>query len=131
VNRDLPSHDWPLSEAGRAAARALSLHGPARSSTEPKALETARLAGLVPEPDDRLREVRRPWSDDYESEVARYLRGEDLPGWEARDEALARLSAAVDGFGGIVVTHGLAIALLAGFTFDEWQALPFPAVIET
>jgi broad specificity phosphatase PhoE len=130
MNRDLPSHEWPLSDAGREAARALALSGPARSSTEAKALETARLAGLVAEPDDRLREVRRPWSDDYESDVARYLAGEELPEWEPRGEALERLSAATEDFDGVVVTHGLAIALLVGLSFDEWRALPFPALVE-
>jgi hypothetical protein len=28
------------------------------------------------------------------------------------------------------VTHGLAIALFAGLTFEAWRALPFPALLE-
>lgn len=31
---------------------------------------------------------------------------------------------------GIAVTHGLAISLFAGLDFDEWRAMPFPAVVE-
>jgi len=40
------------------------------------------------------------------------------------------MRAALDGFDGIAVTHGLAISLYAGLSFAEWQALPFPAVVE-
>lgn len=130
VDRSRPSEEWVLSDDGRAAARALRLAGPARSSSEPKALETARLAGLDATPDDRLREVRRPWSDDYAADVERYLGGEDLPGWEPRATALERLHAALDGFEGVAVTHGLAISLFLGYSLDEWRALPFPAVVE-
>jgi broad specificity phosphatase PhoE len=125
-----PSHEWPLSDEGRAAARALALSGPALSSSEQKALDTARLAGLDPKPDDRLREARRPFVAEYEPAVARYLGGEPLDGWEPRDDVLARMRAALDGYDGVAVTHGLAIAIYAGMTFDEWRAMPFPAVIE-
>ncbi len=34
------------------------------------------------------------------------------------------------GSSGVAVTHGLAIALVAGLSFEEWRALPFPAVVE-
>ena len=36
----------------------------------------------------------------------------------------------LDGFEGIALTHGLAIALYAGLAFEEWRELPFPAVVE-
>jgi len=36
----------------------------------------------------------------------------------------------LDGFDGVAVTHGLAIALYADLTFAEWRTMPFPAVIE-
>jgi len=62
--------------------------------------------------------------------VRRYLAGDPLSGWEPREAALARLRAALDGFDGVAVTHGLAIALYAGLTFDAWRSMPFPAVIE-
>lgn len=124
-----PSAAWQLSDEGRAAARALALSGPALTSPEPKAVETAGLAGLDARVDDRLREVARPWSDDYAADVRRWFDGEELPGWERREHALERLRAALDGFDGVAVSHGLAISLYAGLSFDEWRALPFPAVI--
>ena len=109
VDRAVPSHRRQLSPEGRRAAR---------------------LAGLDATPDDRLREVTRPWSDDYEADVRRYLTGAAVSGWEPREAVLARLHAALDGFDGFAVTHGLAIALHGDMTFDEWRAMPFPAVIE-
>lgn len=134
VDPSVPSHEWRLSAEGRAAAAELVLNQhklPVLSSSEPKALATAALAGWDARPDDRLREVARPWlGDDYPAHVQRYLAGEELPGWEPREQALERLHAALDGFEGIAVTHGLAISLFAGLTFEEWRALPFPAVIE-
>src|SRR5690242_10663679 len=131
VDPATPSHEWPLSEEGRDAARALVLPaGRALTSPEPKARETAALARLDATIDARLREVARPWTDAYKTQVRRYLGGEDLEGWEPRTDALARLHAALDGFDGVVVSHGLAISLYAGLSFDEWRALPFPAVVE-
>ncbi len=131
VDRTLPSHRWQLTAEGRRAAALLQLPaGRALTSSEHKARETARLAGLDAAPDGRLREVARPWSDDYETDVRRYLAGAALRDWEPRDDALARLHAALDGYDGVAVTHGLAISLYAGLTFDQWRALPFPAVIE-
>jgi broad specificity phosphatase PhoE len=131
VDPSTPSSEWPLSPEGRDAARALVLPaGPALTSPEPKARETAELAQLDATVDERLREVARPWSDDYGSLVRRYLGGEDVDRWEPRAAALERLHAALDGFDGVAVSHGLAIALYAGLSFDEWRALPFPAVVE-
>jgi broad specificity phosphatase PhoE len=130
VDPRVPSSEWRLSEHGRIAARALSLAGAAAvTSPEPKAVQTAELAGLDARVDERLREVARPWSDDYVADVRRWFDGERLPGWERREDALARLGAALDGFAGVAVSHGLAISLYAGLSFEEWQALPFPAVV--
>ena len=131
IDPSQPARTWPLSDAGRrAAARLVLPAGPALCSTEPKAIDTAALAGLDARADARLCEVERPWSDDYESLVVRYLAGDDVPGWEPRADALARLHEALDRFDGVAVTHGLAIALVAGLSFEEWCALPFPAVVE-
>ena len=131
VDRAVPSHLWRLSAEGRSAAAQLELPaGRGLTSSEEKARETARLAGLEARPDDRLREVAHPWSDDYETDVRRYRAGDPLSGWEPRDAALARLHAALDEFDGVAVTHGLAIALYAGLSFAGWRAMPFPAVIE-
>ena len=126
----VPSSEWRLSAEGRTAARALSLRGAAAvTSPEPKAVQTAELAGLDARVDERLREVARPWSDDYVADVRRWFDGEQLPGWERREDALGRLRAALDGFAGVAVSHGLAISLYAALSFDEWRALPFPAVV--
>jgi broad specificity phosphatase PhoE len=131
VDPSRPAHEWPLSDAGRTAARALVLPAaPSLTSPEAKARETAALAGLDAAVDERLRELERPWSDHYQDMVERYLGGEDLVDWEPRASALARLRAALDGFDGVAVSHGLAISLYAGLSFDEWVALPFPAIVE-
>ncbi len=131
VDRAVPSHLWQLSADGRRAAALLQLPtGRALTSSEHKARETARLARLDATQDDRLREVVRPWSDDYNADVERYLAGAALSGWEPRAEVLARLHAALDGFDGVAVTHGIAISLFASLAFEQWRALPFPAVIK-
>ena len=99
VDQSRPPHEWSLSDEGRAAARALVLPaGSALTSPEAKARETATLARLDAVIDERLREVERPWSDDYQQLVERYLGGEDLVDWEPRAAALARLRAALVGF---------------------------------
>src|SRR5437763_1294050 len=124
VDRAAPSHLWQLSAEGRSAAARLELPaGRAVTSSEDRARDTARLAGLDATPDDRLREVVRPWSDDYETDVRRYLAGATLGGWEPRDAAPVRLHAALDGFDGVAVTHGLATALHAGPPFHEWRGM--------
>jgi broad specificity phosphatase PhoE len=131
VDPAVPSSEWRLSEEGREAARSLVLpRREARTSPEPKARETAELAGLDALVDERLREVGRPWSDDYVAQVERWFAGEEPDGWEPRNDALARLRAALDGFDGVAVSHGLAISLYVGLSFAEWRALPFPAVVE-
>jgi broad specificity phosphatase PhoE len=130
VDPAVPSCEWRLSEAGREAARSLAFpNGAALTSPEPKARETAELAGLAAVVDDRLREVSRPWSDNQVAEVERWFAGEAVEGWERREDALTRLSGALDGFDGVAVSHGLAISLYAGLSFDGWRALPFPAVV--
>ncbi len=132
VDPETPSAEWRLSDDGRRAAARLDLPElPVLTSSEPKAVATAELAGWDATPDDRLREVTRPFTaTGYDEQVRRYLDGDELDGWEPRDRALERLHAALDGFEGIAVTHGLAIALYAGLAFEEWRALPFPAVVE-
>lgn len=130
IDPAISSSEWHLSPEGREAARALELpDGAALTSPEPKAAETAELAGLDALVEPRLREVSRPWSDDYVADVEQWFAGDEPAGWERRADALARLRDALDGFDGVAVSHGLAISLYAGLTFDEWRALPFPAVV--
>jgi broad specificity phosphatase PhoE len=82
------------------------------SSTEPKANETAAALGLgAVHPDERLREVDRPWYDDQTSfsmAARRYLSGVPVAGWEPLDDAVSRFGTAVSGLDGmhIVVSHG-------------------------
>jgi broad specificity phosphatase PhoE len=131
IDPSTPSEEWVLSEDGRRAAAALDLPAlQVLTSSEPKAVATAELAGWDATPDDRLREVTRPFhGDDYAEHVRRYLAGDEPDGWEPRAHALERLHDALDGFDGIAVTHGLAIALFAGLDFEQWRALPFPATL--
>jgi broad specificity phosphatase PhoE len=132
IDPTTPSAEWVLSDDGRRAAAALDLPPlPVLTSSEPKAIATAELAGWDAQPDDRLREVTRPFhGDDYEEYVRRYLAGEEPDGWEPRAHALERLHAVLDGFDGIAVSHGLAITLYTGLDFDGWKAMPFPAVVQ-
>jgi broad specificity phosphatase PhoE len=63
--------------------------------------------------------------------VRRYLAGEHVEGWEPRDEVLARVRAAVAGVdNAVVVSHGVALSLLLGYGFEEWNRIALPDVIE-
>jgi broad specificity phosphatase PhoE len=140
---DEPAHTWPLTEEGRSAAEGLARRLPplARvlSSPEPKATATAepiaRAAGVEFEVDERLREVERagnlPTYEDHRAAVRRYLAGEPVDGWEPRERALARVRAAVDGVDdAAVVSHGMLISLLLGYSFEQWGRIGLPDVIE-
>ena len=140
---DEPARTWPLTAEGRAAAEELARRLPrvARvlSSPEPKAVGTAepiaRAHGLEVEIDERLREVERAANEpDYESHraaVRRYLSGEPVEGWEPRDRALARVRAAVAGVdGAVVISHGMLLSLLLGYSFEQWSRIALPDVIE-
>jgi len=147
-----PGPSWHLSSAGREAAEHLGAAerwascAAVFSSPEPKAVATAqRIAAPHELPlriDRDLREVDgRPWSDDYRADVQRYLAGEALAGWEARDEALARMRQAVAriadaGEEAAIASHGLVLtlyladlgALDADATFALWSSIRFPDV---
>jgi broad specificity phosphatase PhoE len=140
---DRPAATWRLSEAGRRAAEELAarLAPVARvvSSPEPKAVATAdplaRLSAVAVETDARLREVGRETNlPDYAAHraaVRRYLDGEPVGGWEARESALERFRAAVGTLdGAAVVTHATVLALFLGYGFDEWERIELPDVIE-
>jgi broad specificity phosphatase PhoE len=140
---DEPARTWPLTEEGRAAAAELARRLPplerVLSSPEPKATATAepiaRAAGVEIEVDVRLREVGRAGNlPDYEAHraaVRRYLAGEPVEGWEPRERALARVRAAVDGVDDTaVVSHGMLLSLLLGYSFEQWGRIALPDVIE-
>ena len=68
---------------------------------------------------------------DYQERVRRYLAGEPLDGWEPRADARARVAAALDGLDdAVAVSHGLAISLYLGWSFEQWRALRLPDVVE-
>lgn len=81
-------------------------------STERKAIETAEALGLGGiHPDDRLREIDRPWyavEQSFQDAVRHYLTGAPVAGWESLDDAAARFSSAIADLGDthIVVSHG-------------------------
>jgi probable phosphoglycerate mutase len=143
LDLDRPAHTWELSPEGRAAAEELALRLPPLSrvvtSPEAKAVATAepiaRAAGVELEHDERLREVRReanlPDYDAHREAVRRYLGGEPVEGWEPRADVLARVRAAVaDLDNAAVVSHGMALSLLLGYTFEQWNRIALPDVIE-
>lgn len=130
VDRSVPAADWSLAPG---AELSLAVQLPLVSSAETKARQTAALLGEHCEIDARLGEVTRGWSDNFEAEVARYLDGEALEGWEPQRDACARFTAAVDEHGDATyVTHGTVLTLylssvvpdLDPFTF--WRALTLP-----
>ena len=151
ADASVPPSAWHLDGEGRRSASALAdrLEGMPHlaalvTSSEPKALETAEAIAerwhVDVRPDDRLREVERPWvGDGYRHVAHRYLRGELPEGWEPHEHAAQRAAAAVrDAAVGahgsvVVVTHGLLLSVhladLLGPAFDRdsfWSTLAFP-----
>jgi broad specificity phosphatase PhoE len=152
VTEDVPSTEWHVDEATRAAAEVWAGRlevgdgiGALVSSTEPKALETAAAIasrwGSVVAEEPRLREAERPWiGTGYRAVAHRYRRGEVPDGWEPHASVAERVAAAVaDALDAaapgpaIVVTHGLALSLhlgdRLGDEFDRetfWSRLAFP-----
>jgi len=144
---EVPSGEWPLTPAGRAAASSLVDALPAGAllvaSDERKAWETLG-AGSVPR-DPRFGEVRRDegWSDDFRTVRGRYVAGEALPGWEPQADVVARFGAGLDSWraradGALVVaTHGMAMTVWlvsvgrvpVGEAEAFWSGLGFPDVV--
>jgi broad specificity phosphatase PhoE len=140
---DSPASTWQLSEEGRRAADELAARlAPVPrvlSSPEPKAVATAeplaRLSGVEVQLDLRLREVERatnlPGYEQHRDAVRAYLEGGEVDGWEPAAEARARFAEAVEGLGDVaVVTHATVLSLFLGYSFDEWERIALPDVIE-
>lgn len=135
VDRSAPRHDWPLDPSGSAAIESLATRLPALpvvTSDLRRAIDTGRHFG-DPIIDARLGEVARPWSDDFDDAVARFLAGEAIAGWEPQSEARARFKAALDEHGdAIYVTHGTVLtlflmAVVPGFdAIAFWTSMAFP-----
>jgi broad specificity phosphatase PhoE len=152
TDTEAPSTEWHLGHDGVEAAERLADRlevapriGVLVTSSEPKAVETAATIAerwhTLSHPDERLREVARPWvGAGYRSVAHRYLRGEVPDGWEPHDEVATRAGAAVDdavvaaeGAPVVIVSHGLLLAVLLGSRlghgFDReafWSCLSFP-----
>jgi broad specificity phosphatase PhoE len=137
VDEDIPSHDWHLSDEGRAAcgplANVLRAHDPdiIITSDEPKAFETGKLLGdALGKPvetaaglheHDRGNVPMMP-SREFLSMLALFFKERDrlVLGRETAKEAATRIQDAIDGIvsthavGNIaVVTHGTVLALFA------------------
>lgn len=151
VDPGTPQDTWPLTRAGRRAARRLALsleNAPdaVASSPERKAIETgepiAARFELALAVDERLRETARPWIDgDYPTLVHRWLAGETLDGWEPRDNVTERWDEAIrqsttSSQGNVIIVgHGLAMTAWAAHRFgidpiEFWTGLDFPCVRE-
>jgi broad specificity phosphatase PhoE len=158
VKHSLPTVDpavhaaeWRLGEEGRVRCQALAMrlrdYAPNAivASTEPKAVETARLVGetlsLDVELDDRLREHDRtgiPWLDGEEFERSvqeAFARPDEVVfGRESIADVQRRFAAAADRPGSAVVAHGTAISAFVGARtgidpFGLWRRLGLPAIV--
>jgi len=156
VDEQVPSHDWHLSEEGRAACRPLAdvlrSHDPGviMTSDEPKAVETAQLLGEeLAKPvetvkglheHDRSNVPMMP-TREFLSTLALFFKHRDrlVLGLETANEAAVRFREAVERIiathasGNItVVTHGTVLALFAadhgaGDAFSLYRKLGLPS----
>jgi hypothetical protein len=123
VDRAVPPSEWVLAPG---AEFSLPYDLPVICSAETKARQTAGLIADACTVDARLSEVERSWSDDFENDVAQYLAGEPLDGWEPQSEALARFTAAVDDHGeATYVAHGTALTLYLASVVPDLDAFAF------
>lgn len=151
VSPTVPRAQWPLTDAGAAAAHRLGAElgdlargVPILSSTERKAIDTATcLSAGVPVSApvsalDELCEIDHPWSDDasdHRRHALEYLAGADVAGWEPRPEAVARFDRVVESSTAdraVIVTHGIVLsawlgARVAGVDAPSfWRSLGMP-----
>jgi len=153
VSSRLPPAAWPLSEAGKAASIEMgrnldvdALRIRLFSSTEVKAIQTAEHLGLGSvQTDERLGEVGKPRYDsgqEHDNDVAHYLNGSDLSGWEPRAKVVERFDQALNDIGlgdkhtaTVIVTHGTVLALwlheqgLAPSAAKLWNSLEMPHML--
>ena len=156
LDPELPPRSWELTAEGRAAAERLArlpvFAGVEAvvTSPEPKARVTAepiaKAAGVELRVEQELREAERgPAPVDnrarFIAQVDAWLGGAPVPGWEARDDAAARIVACVARLleeltGDIaLVSHGTVLSLYLAWlrgedrvALAEWEAIPLPAV---
>lgn len=150
ATRDAPAADWPLSNAGIAAARALEVPQEARmlASNERKAIETVTQAsrGAQVTTDAGFGEVRRvePFGGDFRERRHAWVSGrcdERHRLWETQADVGRRFTEALRVHRAeqmVVGTHGMALtawlvhvgALAAGDpAADFWARLAFPDMV--
>ena len=152
------SHDWKLSEAGRAKAATLAErlrpHAPriVFSSDEPKAIETAEIVAaalnvpteIVPDlhEHDRSNVPQMPTREFISSMAMFFKRRDELVlGRETAEHAQRRVTRAIDGIAAqhakddiAIVTHGTVLALylapvLKSDAFELWRAMGLPSFV--
>jgi broad specificity phosphatase PhoE len=154
IDAAVPPALWPLTDAGRAAARARARAPAWRevrrlfTSPERKAAGTTYIiAGpraITVTAVEELREVERPtgrWLADYPTAVAAWLAqpGEPVHGWKPAEAAFERICACIARLRGLeaepfaVVGHGLTLSLdVAALTgqapLTVWDTLRMPGM---
>jgi broad specificity phosphatase PhoE len=143
-----PGAEWPLTEKGRNDAGLLGANLVGRHSNamvwtipERRARETAELAFplVVADVRDQLGEVKKPWyfsADEATHATANYLRGQEVQGWEPREDVISRIAQLKAGYGTsavrVLVSHGVFLTtwLDQEIGFDDpflfWSDLRLP-----
>jgi broad specificity phosphatase PhoE len=128
VQPDAPADEWPLDSAyveDIVVLRTALPDLPVVCSDARRAVETAQFFG-EPTIDPNLREVSRPWTDDLDGCIERYLRGEAVIDWEPCSEARARIAGVVEQRGrAIYVSHGTALSLYLADVVPDLDAVRF------
>jgi broad specificity phosphatase PhoE len=158
VEPGVSSHEWKLSDAGRAKAAALAErlrpHAPSVvfTSDEPKAIETAEIVatalGVPHEVAPDLHEhdrsnVPQMQTREFISSMALFFKRPDelVLGLETAEQAQRRVTVAIDRILAghedrdvAIVTHGTILALylatvLEGDAFDLWRRMGLPSYV--
>jgi broad specificity phosphatase PhoE len=148
LDPEIPPEHWELDAAGRRGAETLKHVIPPDamlvSSQAPKARQTLEATGYV-FTDTRFNEIARnePYHGDFRARRRAYLAGADHPGWEPREQVVARFDAAIKHWHLraakrplVVATHGMAMTLWLADAIDLadptcfWGDLRLPEVFE-
>jgi broad specificity phosphatase PhoE len=148
LDPEIPPEHWELDAAGWRGAETLKHVIPPDamlvSSQEPKARQTLEPAGPV-FTDARFDEVVRnePYHGDFRARRRAYLTGAGHPGWEPREQVVARFDAGIKHWRLraatrplVVATHGMALTLWLADAVDLadptsfWDGLRLPDMFE-
>jgi broad specificity phosphatase PhoE len=90
-----------------------------------RAIETARFFA-EPTIDPRLNEIGRPWAEDISESLEQYFLGEEVDGWEAQEDACARMQACIEEHGdAIYVSHGTVLSLYLASVVPKMNGMRF------